>query len=638
MASSEAPVTSSAADALTAQIELSRMRMLVGHMPRASLIVGGFAVGIIALVAIVVPDSFDSSMLLWLATSAALALVRTVHAMAYLRSMHRGAPHWRPVFLVLTLGLGLCWATLPWVLPLKGHNDLASTVIGAMIGMAATGALMLGFDRLHTRLWISPQLASASVYCATIGGPLGWFGVMSVAGFLFILWLESDRAHRRMGEMLRLRYESEELAQARALALKEAESLSAAKSRFLATMSHEMRTPLHGILGLSRMLRSELRSDPAQANMTLLQNAGEHLLGVINDVLDFSRLKENMLVLKPRAVHLPSLVADVCALADATARDKGVLVTMQNHLPDAWWLEADAPRLRQILTNLVGNAVKFTRQGHVIVRLRPEDQLDPAQARITFEVEDTGDGIPPEQLDRVFDAFHQVDTRDERRAGGTGLGLSIAQQICAAMGGQIRCESQCGVGSLFWFTLSLPRAATPGTEPVAPADAPEQMPRPRLQGTVLIAEDNPVNALVAQAMLEQTGLEVHVVENGQLALDWLAAHTADLILMDCHMPEMGGLEATRLLRCDELQRGATPVPIVAVSAGKYHSDDHRQCLAAGMNDYLSKPFHRDDLVRVLRRHLRRRPRAASARCPPPQPEDGVARLANPANGNVTMAE
>jgi signal transduction histidine kinase/CheY-like chemotaxis protein len=600
--------TASTAEALKAQIELSRTRMLIGHVPRASLTVGGFAVFIVLLVSTVIHETMATPLLAWLVTAVVMALLRTRHAIAYLRSANRQAVHWRPGFLIMTTLMALCWAALPWVLPGTRHEALDSTIIGCMIGMAATGASMLGFDRAHTRAWISPVLVSATLYCVDIGGPLGWFGVLSVMGFLVILWLESDRAHRRLGEMLRLRFESEQLAQARAQALHEAESLSAAKSRFLATMSHEMRTPLHGILGLSRMLRGELRSSTGQAQMTLLQNAGEHLLGVINDVLDFSRLKENKLTLKPRPLHLDSLVNDLCELADATARDKGLIVTMQSSLPPEMWVQADPDRLRQILTNLVGNAVKFTPSGHVIVRLKLAEASTDERAVVTFEVEDTGHGIPMDQIDKVFDAFHQADARDERQGGGAGLGLSIAQQICMAMQGEIRCESQPDLGSLFWFALTMPRVAatpTPGIAKTSPAQARQTLFASAFKGSVLIAEDNAVNALVAHTMLEQLGLEVHVVENGKLALEWVTHHPVGLVLMDCHMPEMGGLEATRRIRALEAEQGRTAVPIVAVSAGKYHSDDHRQCLAAGMNDYLSKPFNLEDLVRVLRRHLRR---------------------------------
>lgn len=584
--------------------------MLFGHVPRASLTTGGFAIVTVALAYATVPGGLNAPTLAWLATALAIALARTMYALTYLRSTQRRSPSWQRGFLGWTLSVSLCWGALPWVLPMNSHSELSAAIIGSTIGMAAAGTSMLSVDRINTRAWLLPMLLSASIFCASSGGPLGWFGFISVNGFLVILWLEAERTHRRITEMLRLRFESEELAKAREQALRQAEQLSDAKGRFLATMSHEMRTPLHGILGLSRMLRGELASPTAHAQMDLLQNAGEHLVCVINDVLDYSRLSEGRLTLKPRPVDLNELARGVCALADVTAKEKAIGVSMQSDLPDDMFVQVDPDRLKQILINLIGNAVKFTEQGHVVLRLLPTRSSQPEQLMVAFEVEDTGCGIPNGELDRIFDTFHQVDARDERATGGTGLGLSIAQQICKAMHGEIRCDSRMGMGSTFRFVLPLPLlpepliAGTPArahaqSGALADTDAP-------LQGTVLLVEDNPVNALVAQAALEQIGLTVCMADNGRKALDWLSEHTADLILMDCHMPVMGGIEATRRIREIEAQHGLPTIPIVAMSASS-QADDHNQCLAVGMNDYISKPFAHEDMVRVLRQHLHRPP-------------------------------
>jgi len=498
----------------------------------------------------------------------------------------------------------------------RDDQQLATAVIGVMIGMAATGAAQISSDRGNVRAWTVPILLSSALYCANTGGPLGWFGFISIMGFLVILWLEADRAHRRICEMLRLRFESEELAHARAQALKEAESLSAAKGRFLATMSHEMRTPLHGILGLSRMLQARMRQPDDLSQIGLLHNAGEHLLGVINDVLDFSRLKDHGVRLNPRPVLINELARHVCDLSQVTAQDKGLVVMLRSSLPDDLWVLLDPARLRQVLTNLVGNAVKFTAQGHVIVCVGLEPGEAAASAtgdcRVLFEVQDTGRGIPEAHIDKVFDAFHQVDARDGDLVGGTGLGLSISQQICVAMGGQLRCESRVGIGTTFSFTLTLPRTARPSPDATGAAGSAstqdalgDEAGALRLSGRVLVVEDNLVNALVARATLERLGLEVVVSENGLRALEWLTDHEADLVLMDFHMPEMGGIEATRRIRELEAQQGWAPMPIVAMSAGDA-MDDHRHCLEVGMNDHISKPFVPRDMNRVLRRHLQDR--------------------------------
>jgi len=308
----------------------------------------------------------------------------------------------------------------------------------------------------------------------------------------------------------------------------------------------------------------------------------------------------------------------VCELSQVTARDKGLVVMLRSDLPDDLWLHVDPERLRQILTNLVGNAVKFTAQGHVMVRLglaEPDTALKiGGDCHVRFEVQDTGRGIPPSHIEKIFDAFHQVDARDGDQAGGTGLGLSISQQICTAMGGRLRCESVVGIGTTFSFTLALPRAQRPSAEPTA--EAPSEAFRDegrdvQLTGRVLVVEDNPVNALVARATLESLGLEVVVAEHGLRALEWLEANESDLVLMDFHMPEMGGIEATRRIRDMEARQGWLPMPIVAMSAGD-QIDDHRHCLEVGMSDYISKPFVPRQMNRVLRRHLHNQVQRRSA--------------------------
>ncbi len=586
--------------------------MLYGHMPVTAWTLSGFILVIGGLIHLTQPGPMDLPALAWLGVTLVLAVTRAVHAQAYFRATDRRSPFWMRSYLWLTLVFSLSWSALPWALPIAQDPQLATAFVGVMIGMAATGAAQISSDRANVRAWTAPILLSSALYCAHTGGPLGWFGFISILGFQVILWLEADRAHRRICEMLRLRFESEHLAQARARALQEAEALSAAKGRFLATMSHEMRTPLHGILGLSRMLKGRLRQPDDVSQIGLLQDAGEHLLGVINDVLDFSRLNDHGLHLRPRPVLLNELARHVCELSQVTAQAKGLVVMLRSSLPDDMWLMADPDRLRQILTNLVGNAVKFTQQGHVMVRIGWRDPVADVPeghlCQILFEVQDTGRGIPESHLERIFDAFHQVDARDDVLVGGTGLGLSIAQQICRAMGGQLACESRLGIGTTFSFSLALARSARPAHDKVSelsPAALGTDAVGMALAGRVLVVEDNPVNALVAQATLESLGLDVAVAEHGLQALAWLTANEADLVLMDFHMPEMGGIEATRRIRELEAQRGWLPMPIVAMSAGDQF-DDHRRCLEVGMNDYISKPFVMADMTRVLQRHLHQR--------------------------------
>jgi len=394
--------------------------------------------------------------------------------------------------------------------------------------------------------------------------------------------------------------------------LSEAEQLQEAKGHFLAAMGHEMRTPLHGILGLSRMLRSELQTQEAHQRLNLLQGAGQHLLHVINDVLDHARLQSGQLELNPRQVALHELVRDAAAVAEVAALDKGLSIEVDNRLAQQGvWVEADGDRIHQVLGNLLSNAVKFTERGQITVRLQ-QGFTEPEGDRCWFhlEVQDTGIGIAPSETSRIFDAFQQVDGSHRRKSPGSGLGLSIARQVCEAMGGELVCDSQQGEGTLFRCVLPLkvvpaPVLAVPATAMgtlntwPTPADA-----RSPLHGTVLLVEDNPINAMVAQAELEQLGLVVAMAENGRQALEWLALHEADLVLMDCQMPEMDGFEATRHIRSVEQHKGGERLPIIALTAAA-QVEDQRACLEAGMDDHLAKPFHQGDLVKVIRRHLLR---------------------------------
>lgn len=587
-----------------AQISASRTRMVFGHVPAASITAAGMAVIVTGMSELETGQGTRTITLIWLVTNLLLAFGRAGHAISYLRSSNRAARHWRPSFLLITLAFGWSWAASLWMLPLEGHLGLCLAMSGAITGMAASGASFLNVDRVAVRYWITPLLVSSLIFSVRIEGMLGWFNAATVLGFLIILWNQAERAHRRITELLRLRYRSEEVAQAREQALAEAEQLSSAKGRFLATMSHEMRTPLHGILGLSRMLRGDLIDHKSHHHLTLLQGAGQHLLGVINDVLDFSRLQEGMLTLQPRPVHLHALATEVCSLVDVNAAEKSLEVTLEFDFPVDQWVQVDDDRLRQVLFNLLGNAVKFTDHGKITLRVRACGQPDGAAGTVDvlFEVQDTGIGISEAELSRIFDAFHQADSGAERRTSGAGLGLSIARQICQAMQGDLLCDSTPGQGSTFRFTLRLALA-----EPLVDqrSQVGHDSPAAALAGTVLLVEDDPVNVLVARAELEHWGLSVATAGNGSEAIEWLTHQNADLVLMDCHMPGMDGFEATRRIRRLREAQGAREfLPIVALTASQ-QEQVRRQCLEAGMNGVMTKPFSPEDMRQLLERYLRR---------------------------------
>lgn len=616
---------------LNALVRKTRTRMLFSHVPAGTMTGGGFAIVMAGLIYMLLPGQPMGWIWAWAGAVVGVAAIRTVHAFRYFKSDNRAASRWYKHLLWNTGAFSVLWAALTWILPAPDRLDMVATVVGSMAGLAAMGAFMLTVDRLALALWTFPMLISNIIYCALRMDAYGLFGVICLTGFAVTLWVESARSHRRVGELLRLRFESDQLAKMQVDALSQANAHSAAKGRFLATMSHEMRTPLHGILGLSRLIRHDLSTQESHHRLNLLQGAGEHLLTVINDVLDFSRLESGHIELHHERFDLHHVINEVTALAAVGATDKGLTVRVESQLPPGYEVLSDPGRLRQVLINLLGNAVKFTDQGEVVVRIK-RDTESPAGDTLIFEVIDTGIGIAPQELERVFDAFHQVDGAFERRAGGSGLGLSIARQVCQALGGELSCRSEVGVGSTFWFSarfqrirLDAPHAA-PTTPAAALAEAPAKQPHwmgdltqladRALSGHVLLVEDNPINALVAQAELEQLGLHVSLATNGQEALDWLEGKRADIILMDCHMPDMNGFDATRQIRHLEATRGLPSVPIIALTANA-QDDDRRMCLSAGMNDHLAKPFAPQALYSMLQRHLnassrQRRPEPAGA--------------------------
>ncbi len=631
------------AKTLSEQVRVTRTRLLFSHIPLGTSVAVGLGCLITLMVAYLVDGVIGQHAWIWLGGLVALSSSHIYRSLRFFRSRDRGHPGWLKRVKLSILVLSTWWGGLLWAMPIQGHVDVQAALVGALIGLAACGAFMLTVDRASARCWFTPMLISVAAYCAAQGSVLGLFGFINVAGFIGVLWLETGRAHRRMDELLFLRFTNDRVTASQAAALREAEELNQAKGQFLATMSHEMRTPLHGILGLSRLIRAELQSQDAHERMNLLEASGQHLLGVINDVLDYSRLQAGRMELSPAALCLPALVREVTSLAAVNGLDKGLDVAMACELPDDYVVEVDGGRLKQILYNLLGNAVKFTERGKVTMRVREMADARAGQRQISLEVEDTGIGIPSHELSRVFEAFHQVDGRYERRTAGSGLGLSIARELCLAMGGDLTCDSEAGKGSVFRCVLPLkrvpapmvcdaeppaqdaPRAAMAPMHHVAPAGA--AVVREALSqangkhmhdgatqqaATVLLVEDNPVNAIVARTELEQMGLQVAHAENGQLALDWLAEHEADLVLMDCHMPEMNGFDATRHIRAIETQRGDVPVPIVALTAST-HQDVQQACLQAGMNDCLSKPFLRGELLRIVKRHVSDRNRRARQR-------------------------
>lgn len=568
-----------------------QLRMVWSHAAVGTLVATAFAV----IMALHLQGEVATGLIqLWIAMKLLVAAPRVVQAQVFQRRGFPGGGAWRQGTHWLLALDGAVWGIAG--LWLMGSDiNTASLVTASLCCVACVATFGLQVSKVATAAYVVP------IVVPMVGGMLmradqfGIYGAVGLSLFLAQLLITANRSDSKLSEVFLLRIHAARISVEKAQALELVQRQSAVKSQFLGTVSHELRTPIHGILGVARLVHVESDDPLVKKRMELVEASGTHLLGLVTDLLDISRIESGQMRIQRIPFDLSAEVERVADIYSVRAAEKGLAFTLESHLAGTTWVNGDPARTRQVLHNLLGNAMKFTHKGWVHLMVKPGARL----GEVHFEVRDTGVGISEDDQKIVFNAFRQVGSNADGRRQGTGLGLTIAHEIAELLGGGITLKSKPGFGSIFDFSAQF----EPTGEPISHHERADQLARGDVDvcARILLVEDNDVNALIAGSMLANQGHQVERVADGAEAVRRALREIdrPDLVLMDCMMPVMDGFDATRSIRAQETAMGLSRVPIIALSA-IIDEETGRKSIGAGMDDALGKPFSDDDLRKVMR--------------------------------------